>query len=276
MTAVSQNFTTYSGDDALPIFTVVDGSNVAIDISTVADIIFTARRTASAAIALQKKKTTGGVAFTNSGADGKFQVTITAANTALLSGNYVFQAQIIDSLNKTTTVALGTMSIGVPPTWTFDTTLLSGTDATAKLMQVRTLIGDTLVSDQLLYDEQISMAIAQRPNIYGAAADSCRYIAAKMARKVDTIQPGPLSVMYSSQSKNYEMRAIALDKMASMRGGGMPYAGGISVIDKLTQVLDTDRVAPQFNIGMQDSFTPVSPAGNVIPGSNSSDVEGSF
>lgn len=149
-------------------------------------------------------------------------------------------------------------------TWTYDPTTL----ATSQVNQIRRLVGDVLSSDQQIFNEEIAFALTQRPNVYGAAADCCRYIAAQYARKVDTIQPGPLSVMYSSQSKNYQTRANELDKLASLRGGGMPYAGGISVMDKLTQVLDSDRVTPSFNIGMQDSYSPIPPAGNVVPSNN--------
>lgn len=153
-------------------------------------------------------------------------------------------------------------------TWSYDPTALSGSTAAVQKNQIRRLVGDVLTSDQQIFDEEIAFALTQRPNIYGAAADCCRYIAAQYARKVDTIQPGPLSVMYSSQSKNYQTRANELDKLASLRGGGLPYAGGISVMDKLTQVLNDDRVTPQFNLGQDDSYTPISPAGNVVPGRN--------
>lgn len=43
----------------------------------------------------------------------------------------------------------------------------------------------------------------------------------------------------------------------------MPYAGGISVMDKEMQEQDTDRVQPQFNIGLDDNLNmPFGPAGN--------------
>ena len=45
--------------------------------------------------------------------------------------------------------------------------------------------------------------------------------------------------------------------------GALPgYAGGISIADKQQEELDTDRVPPQFNIGMDDNYYPIAPAGN--------------
>jgi len=264
MTAVSQNFAIDAGDASAPIFTVQDQNGKAIDLSAVVDIVWSLLRSADATAAvLQKKKSLGQVAFVNTGVDGQFQVTITVADTAPLAGNYFYKAQTIDGAGNVSTVAVGTVYFGVPPAWTYDATQL----ATSSLMQVRLEIGDTAYSDQLLYDEEINFFLSQRPNIYGAGADACRAIASKFARQIDIVQ-GTLKENYSNRQRAYEARAQRLDFMATTRGGGLPYAGGISAADKENQVENADRVTPSFNIGLNDNYLPVAPAGQVIPGTD--------
>jgi hypothetical protein len=145
--------------------------------------------------------------------------------------------------------------------WTYDTTQLIGVSATNKLMQVRTLIADTNNKDQLLWDEQIAFAIAQVGNIYKAAADCCRQIAAKYSRDVD-ITEGLLHKTYSARQKAFAARAAELDQRAKLTGAGVPYAGGISQTDKQLVSQDSDRVVPQFMIGLTDSWLPVGPVDN--------------
>lgn len=260
-----QNFTTYIGDDAAPIFTVLDSNGVAIDISTVSDIIWNAGRTVSGTPAIAKTKSAGGgITFVTDGTNGQFTVAISRTDSAALSGNYQHQAILIDAGNERTTVSMGTMTVGRAPVWTYDATLLGGTDATAKLMQVRRLCGDVLSGDKQMFDEEINFALAMTGNVYRAAADCCRNISSQYARKVDIVEQDRRTA-YSAQARNYQMRAAELDRIANIRGGGLPISGGISVVDKLSQVLNPDRVAPSFNRGMQDNYIPVSPAGNIVP-----------
>jgi hypothetical protein len=138
--------------------------------------------------------------------------------------------------------------------WTYSLTQLS----TSKMMQVRRIIGDTDTTDQLLQDEEITFALSQRPSIYGAAAEACRYIAGQFARLVDTAA-SDLKVAYSQRSKQYTQLAILMEAKALARSGGLPYAGGISISDKETREQDPDRVQPQFQLDMEDNFTPVGP-----------------
>ena len=56
--------------------------------------------------------------------------------------------------------------------------------------------------------------------------------------------------------------ATTYEARAAQMGAGLPFAGGISVSDKQANEADTDRVAPQFNIGLEDNFLPVGPVGN--------------
>lgn len=149
----------------------------------------------------------------------------------------------------------------MPGTWTYDPAQLM----TSQLMQVRRLIGDTNTADQQLFNEEILWAISQRGNSYGAAADCCRQLSAKYSRDVDTVQ-GELHRLYSARQRAYSDRAKEMDRIAGLTGKGAPYAGGISQADKRTQEDNSDRVEPQFNIGMTDNWQPVGPVGNETQG----------
>jgi hypothetical protein len=142
-------------------------------------------------------------------------------------------------------------------TWSYNTAEL----ATNTTYQVRFTIGDTLPNDPQLQDEEIAFALSMRSSIYGASADCCRAIAAGLSRQADSSQ-GPQRTTYSSKARAYATRAAQLDNLAVTRGGVMPYAGGISISDKVAQETDTDRVAPQFQVGMEDNYLPLAPAGN--------------
>jgi len=261
--AVSQNFTTYIGDAAVPIFNVVDRNGNPVDISAASDIIWSAFRTWGAAPVLQKRKTAGQITFVTDGTNGQFQLQLAAPDTNPLSGNYLHKSQLEDVAGNLTTIATGTMYVGPAPAWTYDPTQLT----TSPLMQIRVQIGDTQYNDQSLYDEEINFCFAQRPNLYGACAEACRLIASKNYRRVDVVQ-GLLKTNYSQIAKSYDAKARQFDFLASTRGPGLPYAGGISAADKEQQVENDDRVTPAFNIGMDDNYLPIAPAGNVIPGSD--------
>ncbi len=141
-------------------------------------------------------------------------------------------------------------------TWTYDPALL----ASSQLNQVRNLIGDTNDKDQQLFNEEINWFISQRGEVYGAAADACRRLAAKYSRDVDTTQ-GELHRLYSARQRAYADRAIELDSRSKLLGPGAPYAGGISQSDKRTVEGNSDRVQPNFTIGMTDNWQPVGPVG---------------
>ena len=126
--------------------------------------------------------------------------------------------------------------------------------------QVRFIIGDTLATAQQVQDEEINFAISQRANIWGAAAECARSLAARFAREADSVQ-GDLHTLYSSKSKAYRAMALEFENKSATNGAGLPYAGGISIVDKQEQEQDGDRVPPQFQLGQDDNYIPVSPAG---------------
>jgi hypothetical protein len=142
-------------------------------------------------------------------------------------------------------------------TWTYAVASL----VADPMMQVRYLVGDTRSSDQQVQDEEIGFALAQRPGIYGAAALVCRSLAAQLSREADTVDQN-LRTTLSARASAYARRAAAYEAQMSARGGITPYAGGISVADKTVQDANTDRVPPQFDLGMEDNRLPVAPEGN--------------
>jgi hypothetical protein len=141
-------------------------------------------------------------------------------------------------------------------TWSYDITQL----ATSPLMQLRWLIGDTLVKDPQLQDEELAFALSQRTSIYGAAADSCRALSARLSREADSTQ-GPLHALYSSRARAYAARAGDLEVRAMARSGGLPYSGMVSKADYEQMEQDPDRIAPQFGIDMEDNRLPVGGVG---------------
>lgn len=264
MTAIlNQDFVTYAGDDVYPTFTVRDSSGAAVDISTVTEIAWSAIRNSDAAVAVTRLKSAGQVAFVTNGTDGKFQVTIPKAVTATLAGFYRHVATLTDSVGNVTTVEVGRMQVGVKPSWTYDATAIS----TTPLYQVRRLLGDVINNDQQLSDEEINFFLTLRSSVHGAAAEAARSLSAQYSRKVDVTSPGPIQTRYSTQAGSYAKLAVSLDQTARDRGAGItPFAGGISITDKISRQQDTDRVQPSFNIGMDDNLTtPVGPAGNQTP-----------
>ena len=135
----------------------------------------------------------------------------------------------------------------------------SGDPSSSPKDEVRFLVGDVLSTKPQLQDGEINFAISQYSNIYLAAAECSRWIAGQYSRKVDLVT-GTLKTNYSEAAKAYTLRATELEARGMARGGAMPYCGGISLADKRAQEADTDRVPPQFKLGLEDNV--LNPAGN--------------
>jgi hypothetical protein len=152
--------------------------------------------------------------------------------------------------------------------WNYDPTLLTPpANANAdqlsqtQLMGVRYLVGDTITTDQQVQDEEILFVLTQRTSIWGAAATVCRSLASKYSRLVDTVDKD-LRTTFSAKANAYRRAALGYEQDAMVRGGALPYAGGISFNDKIMNESNTDRVPPQFTIDMDDNYLPVAPIGN--------------
>ena len=133
--------------------------------------------------------------------------------------------------------------------WTY-----SGDPSSSDSDQVRFLIGDTLTADQLVSDEEIAWALTQG-SVYNAAAICSRAISATFSRMADKTVDD-LSIKYSQKSNQYADLAISLESKNAHKSLGV-YGGGISVADKESNELDTDRVSPSFTKGMTDESSTV-------------------
>lgn len=136
--------------------------------------------------------------------------------------------------------------------WTYDTADIGTTTPSGRRNMVRLLIGDTQTSDQQLQDEEIDAALAETGNnVYAAASWSCRILAAKYSRMVDTQLDGALEAKYSDRVKAYTQLSVSmsqLGKQTSGRGLGV-FAGGIRIAAMEAAELDTGRVQPAFTMG---------------------------
>lgn len=132
-------------------------------------------------------------------------------------------------------------------TWSYNPSVLASSAKDA----VRLLVGDVLSTDPQIQDEEIVYFVNLRGSLYGAAAECARAMAAKFSRSVDQ-QAGTSKTFYSQLAKAYTLKSIEFDMKAALFGAAMPYAGGISLTDKQTQDLNSDRVQPSFTIGIMD------------------------
>lgn len=124
-------------------------------------------------------------------------------------------------------------------TWSYDESLPTSVDT------IRFLVGDTDESDPQLSDEGIQYFVDTISNLYLAAAQACQTLATKYSRMADQTVGG-VSRSYSQISTAYAARSGELTSLSSNSGtmAPRPYAGGISVADKVSEELDSDRVPP--------------------------------
>ena len=104
-------------------------------------------------------------------------------------------------------------------TWTYNLSAL----ATSQMMQVRTLIQDTIESDPQLQDEQIAFVLSQYPSTtmpYYAAAAACDMIAFFYAREVQN-SLGPISESAQQRYEHYVALAQSLRVLAATQGKGI-------------------------------------------------------
>jgi len=132
--------------------------------------------------------------------------------------------------------------------WTY-----SGDPATSALDQVRFLLGDTDSDSPQLSNEEIDFLLSATGNEPWTAAIRGAYgLASKYSRKI-TKSMDDLSISYDQLAKHYRDLAVQLRNQAAMSSSlAVPYAGGISVSDKLNDENDTDRTPPSFTRGMHD------------------------
>jgi hypothetical protein len=89
--------------------------------------------------------------------------------------------------------------------WSYNASLL----AQSPRFQVRRMIGDVLSEQPQLQDEEIDFLLSTQPggDVYLAAAQGCRDLAAQYSRKASTTV-GPVHTTYDNQARAYAQRAI--------------------------------------------------------------------
>jgi hypothetical protein len=135
-------------------------------------------------------------------------------------------------------------------TWTY-----SGDPGASALDELRFLIGDTNTLDQQLTDEELNYLLGENSGDAKAAApDAIGALITKYARLCDQTT-GDISIKYSQRAQAYRDMLEDLTSaggLASITPDNL-YAGGISKSDKTSVEGDTDRVAPNFSLGMTDN-----------------------
>ena len=121
---------------------------------------------------------------------------------------------------------------------------------------VRALIRDTSTSSPLLTDAEVTWLVAQHPSVYFAASVGAGMIGAGFSDAVIQKKVGDLSWMKGNTaggvSSEYRELADSLHDTA-VRRGVAPYAGGISVADKITQETDPDWDRSEIRLKMHDN-----------------------
>lgn len=141
--------------------------------------------------------------------------------------------------------------------WTY-----SGNPGSCQKDMVRFLISDTNTSRQLVQDEEIEWLITQEMNVYMAAAAACRSLIIK-AGGVRRKRISDFDISYDVQ---FYSRTMA-DLTARGSSHQIPYAGGISVADKMAQQDNPDAVTPAFVKNLDDNPAapqPATPANNPL------------
>ena len=124
---------------------------------------------------------------------------------------------------------------------------------TGNRTRVRLLIGDTDTQapiQQRLEDEEIDDLLTISGGYRASAAAAAMALAAKFARLATSKSMGQASLAW----RRYEqLTDLANDLRAGLSLAAVPFAGGISQSVKDTNALDTDRVKPNFKVGMLDN-----------------------
>lgn len=130
------------------------------------------------------------------------------------------------------------------------TTYLPADLSSSTIFQVRFYLGDTDPTDWQLQDEEISWALLERGNTWGATAMCALALAAKYSRLTSISADG---VSQGLQMRSEQYNAIAMTyarKEAVYRA--VPFVGGVSVSDMYATMSNSDRVPDIFRLGIND------------------------
>ena len=131
----------------------------------------------------------------------------------------------------------------------------SGNPASSSRDAVRYLLHDTSTAAPFMNDAEIEWLVSEKPNVYRAAAQGARQLAAQLNDNVASKTVGSLTLTYSERATKWLDLAKSLENQANKGAGSAirPYSGGISKTDKELNASDTDTDEPWFYRDMWDN-----------------------
>lgn len=112
--------------------------------------------------------------------------------------------------------------------------------------QLRFYIGDTDNQALDLTDAQVAFLLDTEGSPVRGAARAAEILSAKYTKAADEKRVGPLLLRsYVSTADAYSKLAKRLWSRAAT-GSATPFAGGISITDKVSRIEDPERVHPSF------------------------------
>jgi hypothetical protein len=131
----------------------------------------------------------------------------------------------------------------------------SGNPASSSRDAVRYLLNDTSTGSMEMNDAEIEWLVAEKTNVYRAAAQGARQLAAQANNSVASKTVGSLTLTYSERAQKWMDLAATLETAANKGLGGAirPYSGGISKTDKEQVASSDDFDKPWFYRDMWDN-----------------------
>lgn len=212
-------------------------------------------------------------------ANGQYRVDLTQADTNADVLGYLFTHATGIQVNvSVATEAAEAAATALAGTWSYDPTLMESatvgtyTGSTVGIRnQIRFVIQDVRSERPLIVDAEIDWMQTQEENAFMAAAACCETLIAR-AGNVRSKRVGPLGV-------DYDVEFYA-GLAARLRARGMtyqlPYAGGISIADKLAQQDDADWVPARFFRGMFDNSRASQPTTGATPNQTGYNSPGAY
>lgn len=136
-------------------------------------------------------------------------------------------------------------------TWTYVS------DFTLARDQVRFLIRDVDINNQLVQDEEIAWAVAQETNVYLAAAQVAEILGSGGGAIIRE-HVGDIDLHY--EPGYYRLLAASLRQRAYRCA--IPLAGGLTISGKQSVATDTDRTRPDFTKDLHE-YPPGASSGNI-------------
>ncbi len=195
--------------------------------------------------------------------NGQYRCALTQADTNADVLGFLFTHATGVQVNVTVrTTAAAAATTALAGTWSYDPTLMESatvgtyTGSTVGIRnQIRWVIQDNQSARPLMVDAEIDWAQTLEENRYMAAAFCCEALVAR-AGNVSSKRVGGLALTYDVEF----YRGLAATLRARGMSHQLPYCGGISVADKLSQEDDSDWVPVRFFRGMFDNSRAQQPS----------------